>query len=233
MLKLKEAGFYHFGTGVETFAERLLMVPSINKKGNVSEKDQHLVIQGMLKYGFSPSINIILFVPETTIEELFYVMKVSTEYMLKGTQIGMTPLLRTHEGSGLTELIKKKLTPIKAHYAQWKDPVTKEIFKHPLYAIPLNKQLSDFIEQFNIKEYDDIVKLSQGEQDRIVKRSGWVSQVVPRPVTALAVFITLSRFLKKEDWVQYFEDAVYEILSRNNYVANVDDSLLAKESLVL
>jgi len=31
IVKLKEAGFYHFGTGVETFAERLLMVPSINR----------------------------------------------------------------------------------------------------------------------------------------------------------------------------------------------------------
>jgi len=232
MLKLKEAGFYHFGTGIETFSERLLMVPSINKKGNVSEKDQHLVIQGMLKYGFSPSLNVILFVPETTIEELFYVMKVSTEYMLKGTQIALTPLLRTHEGSGLTELIKKGLTPIKAHYAQWKDPVTKEIFEHPLYAIPLNKQLSDFIEQFNIKEYDDMERISKDEQDRIIKKSGWDAKVVPRTITALAVFITLSKYLKKDDWVRFFEKAVYKILARNNYVA-AEEGLLEKESLVL
>jgi len=232
IIRLKKAGFYHFGTGVETFAERLLMVPSINKKGNVSEKDQHLVIQGLLKYGFSPSVNVILFVPETTIEELFHVMKVSTEYMLKGTQIAMTPLLRTHEGAGITEIIKKGLTPIKASYAQWSDPVTKEVFKHPLYAIPLNKQLADFIKQFNIKEYDDMERISKVEQDRIVKKSGWDSKVVPRPVTALAVFITLSKYLKKDDWAEYFENSVYKILSRNNY-ASAEDGLLAKESLVL
>jgi len=232
IIRLKKAGFYHFGTGVETFAERLLMVPSINKKGNVSEKDQHLVIQGLLKYGFSPSVNVILFVPETTIEELFHVMKVSTEYMLKGTQIAMTPLLRTHEGAGITEMIKKGLTPIKASYAQWSDPVTKEVFKHPLYAIPLNKQLADFIKQFNIKEYDDMERISKVEQDRIVKKSGWDSKVVPRPVTALAVFITLSKYLKKDDWAEYFENSVYKILSRNNY-ASAEDGLLAKESLVL
>ena len=233
IVKLKKAGFYHFGTGVETFAERLLMVPSINKKGNVSEKDQHMVIRGLLKHGFSPSVNIILFVPEQTINELYYVMKTATEYMLRGTQIAMTPLLRPQEGSGINELIKKGLTPIKAKYSEWMDPDTKEVFKYPLYCIPLDKQLADFIEQFDIREYDDMIRLSQGEQDRIVKKSGWDSKVVPRPVTALAVFITLSKFLKKDDWVQYFEDAVYKILSRNNYVANVDDSLLAKESLVL
>jgi len=233
IVKLKKAGFYHFGTGVETFAERLLMVPSINKKGNVSEKDQHMVIQGLLKHGFSPSVNIILFVPEQTIDELFHVMKTATEYMIRGTQIAMTPLLRPQEGSGINELIKKGLTTIKAKYSEWENPDTKEVFKYPLYCIPLDKQLADFIEQFDIREYDDMIRLSQGEQERIVKKSGWDSKVVPRPVTALAVFITLSRFLKKDDWVQYFEDAVYEILARNNYVANVDDSLLAKESLVL
>ena len=39
----------------------------INKKGNVPEKAQHMVIRGLLKHGFSPSVNIILFVPEQTI----------------------------------------------------------------------------------------------------------------------------------------------------------------------
>ena len=55
IIKLKKAGFYHFGTGVETFAERLLRVPSINKKENVSEADQHMVIKGC--HGFSPATN--------------------------------------------------------------------------------------------------------------------------------------------------------------------------------
>ena len=54
ILKLKEAGFYHFGTGVETFSDKLLKTQSINKKA-ISEADQHMVIQGLLKYGFSPS----------------------------------------------------------------------------------------------------------------------------------------------------------------------------------
>ena len=111
IVKLKTAGFYHFGTGVETFAERLLRVPSVNKKGNVSEKDQHMVIQGLLKHGFSPSVNIILFIPEQTLDELFYVMKTATEYMLKGTQIAMTPLLRPQKGSGINELIEKRFNP--------------------------------------------------------------------------------------------------------------------------
>ena len=39
---------------------------------------------------------------------------------------------------------------------------------------------------------------------------------MPRPVTALAVFISLSKFLKRNDWVEYFEDAVYEILARQS-----------------
>ena len=230
--KLKKAGFYHFGTGVETFAERLLRAQSINKKGNVSEKDQHMVIQGLLDHGFSPSVNIILFVPEQTVEELFYVMKIATEYMLKGTQIAMTPLLRPQEGSGIYELIRKGLTPIKAHYVEWKDPVTKEPFKYPLYCIPQDPQLASFLDTFQIKEYGDMIKISAGEQKRIVEKSGWNSKVVPRPVTALAVFITLSRYLKRPEWIKFFEDAVYQILARNNY-AGGHQKLIEKESLVL
>ena len=230
--KLKEAGFYHFGTGIETFAERLLRVQSINKKGNISEKDQHMVIQGLLDYGFSPSVNIILFVPEQTIEELFYVMKTATEYMLKGTQIAMTPLLRPQEGSGIYELIRKGLTPIKAHYVEWIDPETKEPFKYPLYCIPQDPQLAKFLETFNIKEYGDMIKISAGAQKEIVEKSGWNSKVIPRPVTALAVFITLSKFLKKLDWTQFFESAVYEILARNNYTGG-HQKLVEKENLVL
>ena len=216
IIKLKKAGFYHFGTGVETFAERLLRVPSINKKGNVSEADQHMVIKGLLKHGFSPSVNIILFVPEQTLDELFYTMKTATEYMLQGIQIAMTPLLRPQSGSGILELIDKGLTDIKAKYSEWTDPETKEVFKYPLYCIPQEKQIADYIEHFDIKDYEGMAVLSKTEQEKIVKKAGWTSKVVPRPVTALAVFISLSKFLKKNEWVKYFEDSVYEILARQN-----------------
>ena len=113
----------------------------INKKGNVSEADQHMVIKGLLKHGFSPSVNIILFVPESSIDDMYFVMKTATEYMLRGCQIAMTPLLRPNAGSGIHELIKKGLTPIKAKYAEWLNPETNKIFKYPLYCIPLDKKL--------------------------------------------------------------------------------------------
>ena len=100
------------------------------------------------------------------------------------------------------------------------------------WLLKLQMQNLDQLFNFNIKEYADMIRLSQGEQKRIVERSGWNSRVVPRPVTALAVFITLSRFLKKDDWIQFFEEAVYEILARNNY-AGAQRSLIEKESLVL
>ena len=196
--KLRKAGFYHFGTGVETFAERLLTVQSINKKGNVSEADQHMVIKGLLEHGFSPSVNIILFVPEQTLDELFYTMKVSTEYMLQGTQIAMAPLLRPQAGAGIMELIDKGLTDVKAKYIDWVDPDTKKVFKHPLYCIPNDKKIAAFIEHFKIEEYDDMVKLSEGEQNRIIKECGWKSKVIPRTVTALSVFISISKFMKKK-----------------------------------
>ena len=231
IVKLKKAGFYHFGTGVETFSDKLLKAQSINKKA-ISEADQHMVIQGLLKHGFSPSVNLILFIPESSIDDIMTTMKIATEYMLQGIQIAMTPLLRPHQGSGIHELITKGLTPIKAKYAEWTNPETGEIFKYPLYCIPLNKQLADFIEQFEIKEFEDMEKISKAEQERITSIAKWKSKVVPRPVTALSVFITLSRFLDRYDMVEYFEKAVFEILGRN-INSKSKDSLQAKESLIL
>ena len=231
IVKLKEAGFYHFGTGVETFSDKLLKTQSINKKA-ISEADQHMVINGLLKHGFSPSVNLILFIPESTVDDIYNTMKTATEYMLKGVQIAMTPLLRPHPGSGIHELITKGLTPIKAKYAEWKNPETQKVFKYPLYCIPLDNRLARFIEEFEIGEFEDMERISKDEQERIVKMTGWDSQVVPRPVTALSVFITLSRFLERYDWVEYFENAVLKILSRNNF--NVQkDNLLEKENLIL
>ena len=231
IIKLKEAGFYHFGTGVETFSDKLLKVQSINKK--ISEADQHMVINGLLKHGFSPSVNLILFIPESTVEDMYSTMKTATEYMLKGVQIAMTPLLRPNPGSGIHELITKGLTPIKAKWVEWKNPDTGKIFKHPLYCIPLDKKIAQFIEDFEIKEFEDMERISGPEQERIVKLVKWKSKVVPRPVTALSVFITLSRFLERYDWVEYFEKAVFEILGRNSSLTNKNDSLQAKESLIL
>ena len=68
---------------------------------------------------------------------------------------------------------------------------------------------------FNIEEYDDMVKISAAEQHRIVKECGWTSKVIPRTVTALSVFISISKFMKNKEWEDYFSDAVYEILSRD------------------
>ena len=152
--------------------------------------------------------------------------------MLKGCQIAMTPLLRPHPGSGIHELIKKNLTPIRAKYAEWTNPETQKVYKYPLYCIPLDNKLANFIEEFGIEEFEDMERISKGEQDRIVKKSGWKAKVVPRTITALAVFITLSRFLERYDWVEYFENAVFKILDRNNSSSSKDD-LKAKENLIL
>ena len=96
----------------------------------------------------------------------------------------------------------------------------------------MEKKLAQFIEEFEIKEFVDMERISKNEQERIIKMVGWDSKVVPRTVTALSVFITLSRFLEKYDWVEYFEKAVFEILGRNDYTKK-SDTLQAKESLIL
>ena len=55
LLKLKAAGFYTYGLGVETFADRLLKSPSVNKLG-VDAQDCENVLDAMLDIGLNPLI---------------------------------------------------------------------------------------------------------------------------------------------------------------------------------
>jgi hypothetical protein len=83
-------------------------------------------------------------------------------------------------------------------------------------------------------------RMSKPEYDRILRNLNWYGTVVPRPIQALSVFLTVSKLLKRNDLVDYFEEVVNEICGRNqqNYkkVADITNQKLkdmeAREGLV-
>ena len=66
---MEKASFLSIGLGVETFSDRLLKCPSINKKG-LTSADSLKVIDAMLSTKIVPQINIIIGIPESTPDEL-------------------------------------------------------------------------------------------------------------------------------------------------------------------
>tara|TARA_B100000315_G_scaffold99404_1_gene91450 strand:- start:622 stop:1740 length:1119 start_codon:yes stop_codon:yes gene_type:complete len=208
---LVEAGFYHFGIGVESFSDRLLRSPSINKKA-FTEKDAHMVISALLEAGLSPSINIILFVPEATVDEIVYTMKALTNYILKGCQVAMTPLMRPNPGSPIYYQ-----NDIDIVNAKWVNPHNNRIVFYPSYCVPNDKKIAEVVNKFRIREFKDMAKIADIEQDKIIKSLSWNPSVVPRTITALSVFLAVSKLLDRYDMVKFFKETVCEILTRNSF----------------
>jgi len=233
---LKRAGFYHFGMGVETFANRLLYTNSLNKKATNAE-DADMVLTAQLDAKMSPSINVILFVPEATIEELFHVMKVTTYWILKGCQVSVTPLLRPNPGTSIYDKIMSGESDVEIIYAEWKNPHNNRIVKYPVFCMPKDEKLAQLIEKFKIREFQDMAMLSKPVYERILKKVNWKSKIVPRPIQALSAFITVSSLLENEVGAKYFEKAAFELLGRYGNVKKdtngILEDLVVKEELVL
>ncbi len=211
---LMEAGFHHFGLGVESFSDRLLHMDSLNKRAT-SAHDASMVIAALLKAGLSPQMNLILFIPETNVEELVQVMQVSTGWILEGAQISLIPLLQPNPGSGIYEKIQKGMSDIEIEWGSWVNPHNGRTVNWPLYCRPKDQQLAALIDKFELRDYQDMAKFSKPESDRIMKSLSWDTKDVPRPIQALSIFITVSKLLDRHDMVEYFENAVETILQRN------------------
>lgn len=89
---LVEAGFHSLGLGVESFSDRLLACPSMCKAG-YGRADSLAVIEAMRGRGLTPQVNIILFIPESTPEEVMDSARTGMEIIARGCQTAVTPLL--------------------------------------------------------------------------------------------------------------------------------------------
>ncbi len=211
---LMEAGFHHFGMGVESFSDRLLHTDSLNKRAT-TVNDANMVIAEQLKVGMSPQMNIILFIPETTVEEFFQVMQMTTEWILKGAQISLVPLMQPNPGSGIYEKIQNGMSDIEIEWGNWVNPHNGRTVSWPLYCRPRDQQLAALIDKFELRDYKDMARFSKSESDKIMKNLSWDTDDVPRPIQALSIFITVSKLLDRYDMVEYFESAVEALLQRN------------------
>ncbi|MBL6935899.1 MAG: hypothetical protein ISR48_10860 [Alphaproteobacteria bacterium] len=226
---LMEAGFHHFGMGVESFSDRLLHTDSLNKRAT-SANDANMVIAAQLEAGMSPQMNIILFIPETTVEELFQVMQATTGWILKGAQISLIPLMQPNPGSGIYEKIQKGISDIEIEWGSWENPHNGRTVNWPLYCRPRDQKLAALIDKFELRDYQDMARFSKSESDKIMRSLSWDTKNVPRPIQALSVFITVSKLLNRDDMVEFFENAVETLLQRNAQ-ANLSKKEAAQKNL--
>jgi len=99
MQALAEAGFHNVTLGVETFSDRLLKSPSINK--GVTSAQCHAVLQGLIANDLYPTINLILGIPESTTQELLETVTQVLQYTDKPCQISQVTHMLSFPGASI------------------------------------------------------------------------------------------------------------------------------------
>ena len=189
---MKQAGFVSVSTGCETFSDKLLRSPSVNK-GKITKADNIDVCDALLSAGMVPQILLILGLPESSVDDLLTTMKISADFILKGAQVGVTSLLFADQGSPLTE------SGIYPHtFREWINPYTGDIVKMNGVILPKDPFLRDVFEKIDEKANQEI--------ERMRKDTPWGTGILPKFFVALATFIAYAKLLNSQEMVTYFED---------------------------
>lgn len=204
---MHDAGFHSIGLGVETFSDRLLRMPSVNKVG-VERKDIDIALEAMLVAGLLPQINLILAVPESTVDELMHSMRVGAEYISKGCQVAVTSLMKAIPGAPMLLSGDYKHTTI-----DWKNPITEKEVKIAHYFEPNDSQIHDIVHSIESSSLEELAKWKEN--------SPWKGGTTPKFLFGLATFIAVSELLNKKDDANYFRKVTSEIINDVNTLAVV------------
>ncbi len=199
LLKLmKKAGFKVLVFGVETFSERLLRAPSVNKRNTCAE-DITQVIDAVLEEDLCPQVSIIMGIPETTVDEMLYSMKISAEFLVKGALVSANSVLMSMPGAPI-----HTMDEYPKQYMRIENQFTGNSFELPDFCLPFDETVRDLMTKL-----DEIYK---NELEEIRKDSPWKEGVVPKFFSSLAFFIGISKYLKRKDYQGYFEKILKDTL---------------------
>lgn len=181
--KMASAGFHSIGLGVETFVDRLLVSPSMNKKG-YTEKESLVVLETLLAKGLIPQINQIIFIPEATREEILYSIKRIISFIRRGCQVAVTPLMHAPDGAPAVKILQDSIIKEKFVNKQ-----TGEVVEIKRTLIPHDPHLAE--RSARIWEVFD-------EEVRMAKKDDGFHKI-PKTLVAVLMYISVTRLLEDND----------------------------------
>lgn len=114
--RMKKVGFIQFNYGVEHFSDRVL--EHMNKKVKAKE-----IVEGIrmtLKVGIMPLMNLIIFYPTATMEDVKITIDQSVELVREGAGLSYWPMVEAFEGATITEKARKGEFKIE-HFEDWEN----------------------------------------------------------------------------------------------------------------
>jgi len=181
---VKAAGFGSISVGVETFTDRVIVSPSINKAGYKSKHAQ-AVLNCMIDNGIVPQVNVILGVPEYTVDDLLVTIDVALDFIIKGCDLSLSRQLLALPGAPIYESGMYKVV-----YDKWTHPSGKEV-KIPDYFIPNDPKVAYAMEHFDVE--------ARKELDKVIKKMNWGDKNPPKRVIAISAVAVLPRLLGRDD----------------------------------
>lgn len=198
MHKMVQAGFNSVGMGVETFSDKLLRAPSINKVG-VTASDCRMVIEAMLEIGLVPQINLILGIPESGPEELAGSIRTALAYVEQGCDVAVTPKLLALPGA---PIYGKGLYPT----MDFTRPVgdTGQMTTIQDYFVPGDPKIRALAEQFDAA--------ARKELRHIAEACGWEGKIIHKRVVSISRLLVAARLLEDRELTSLCEAALATVL---------------------
>jgi len=194
---MSKAGFDNIGLGVETFSERLLHAPSINKVG-ISVNDCLNVLDSLLENEITPIMYIILGIPESSPAELLESIQQAVEYIRKGADVRVNQRMNVYPGSPSEQ--KRAVAIVKK---SWRCSQGHKLIDIEEYFVPMDKTVARVI--------DNVTEKGKYELNIIKSNRGWSKDYVPKCGIGLANFIAVARLLDRHDLVEAFTKVFDEI----------------------
>ena len=192
-----KAGFGSISVGVETFTDRVIVSPSINKAGYQSKHAQ-AVLNTMIQNGIVPQVNVILGVPEYTVEDLLITIDIALDFIIKGCDLSLSRQLLALPGAPIYESGMYKVI-----YDKWKHPSGKEV-KIPDYFVPNDPKVAYAMEHFDVE--------ARKELDKVIKKMGWEGKSPPKRVIAISAISCLPRLLDRDDLTPKYHKVLDDVL---------------------
>jgi radical SAM superfamily enzyme YgiQ (UPF0313 family) len=194
---MSKAGFDNIGLGVETFCERLLQVPSVNKVG-ISVNDCRNVLDALLENKITPIIYIILGIPESSPAELLESIQQAVEYIRKGADVRVNQRMNVYPGSpaerkGAIDIVRKN----------WRCPQGHKQIEIEEYFVPADRTVARVI--------DSVAEKGKSELNIIKSNRGWNKDYIPKCGIGLAYFIAVAKLLDRHDLAEEFAKVFDEI----------------------
>ena len=200
---MKNAGFDNTGLGIETFSDKLLKSPFINKIG-VTTNDYRIVLDALLEKGIIPIIFLIVGIPDGTVEEQIETMYVAMEYIRKGADVSVLARLRANPGSPVYSLGGYDIST-----TTWKNPYTGTEIVINDYFIPKNEELSRIVGM--------IQETTESVINNIKIQRGRDKNIVPKSLVGIATFIATAKLLHRDAAANDFTRTINDILDEKTH----------------